>query len=385
MFSSFLYLEHFGITIKTLNTFTALTSLALLLYAPKKAILTFGFLVGLLWFYWISYSFKYYEVGYIAPLVVIGFGFIYMAFFGILALTKEIYIRAILIFGLSFFEPLDFNWMQIELLFVESYIGVFKHQLALVLIALTLPNYLNKPFRFAPLLLIVFALNYTSTKSEDAPLKIKIESTNIKQADKWEQENLKPTVKLIYAKISDAIKNGYDIVVFPESVFPLYMNKNPLLVEELLRASRKITIIAGSLEHIDFKSYNVTYVFNDGKYLVAKKMVLVPFGEYIPLPEFMRDFINDTFFGGASDFKTADAPTDYTIKGVTFRNAICYEATCSEIYDGDVKYVIAMSNNAWFEPSIEPTLQNLLLRFYARKNSVTIYHSANYKGSGIIK
>ena len=126
-------------------------------------------------------------------------------------------------------------------------------------------------------------------------------------------------------------------------------------------------------------------MFNNGSYEVAKKLVLVPFGEYIPLPKFAQKIINDMFFAGTSDFKTATEPTDFIIKGVKFRNAICYEATCQEIYDGDVDFVIATSNNAWFSPSIEPTLQKLLMRFYARKNGVTIYHSANYRGTGIIK
>jgi len=129
----------------------------------------------------------------------------------------------------------------------------------------------------------------------------------------------------------------------------------------------------------------VTYIFENGKFTFAKKLVLVPFGEYVPLPKFARDFINNTFFAGQADFKTAKEPTDFFIKGEKFRNAICYEATCSEIYEGEVDYVIATSNNAWFAPSIEPTLQKLLMRYYARRNGVTIYHSANYKGTAVIK
>ena len=164
------------------------------------------------------------------------------------------------------------------------------------------------------------------------------------------------------------------------------LSKTPKkLIDELLKFSQKITIVAGSLLSEEGIHYNVTYMFSDGKYEVAKKLVLVPFGEYIPLPKFARKFINDTFFAGASDFKTASKPTDFIINGVKFRNAICYEATCQEIHEGELNYVIAMSNNAWFSPSIEPTLQKLLMRFYARKNGVIIYHSANWKGTGIIK
>ena len=385
LFSSFIYLEHFGYTLKLLNTFTALTALALLIYATKRTILITGFMIGLLWFYWIGYSFKYQGVGFMEPIITIGFGFVYLLFFGVLALTNKIYIRALLLFGLSFVEPFDWNWMQIELLFVESYIGIFKYQLVLVLIAISLPHYLKQPFKFLPLLLISLAYNYNPPIQEESKLKIKLVQTDIKQDKKWLQKTLKPTLQTIRDEINSAVKNNYDVVVLPESVFPFFMNRNKILLAKILEYSYDITIVAGSLVHENGNSYNVTYMMQDGKYTVAKKLVLVPFGEYIPLPKFAQKIINDTFFSGQSDFLTADKPTDFTIKGETFRNAICYEATCQEIYEGDVKFVIATSNNAWFAPSIEPTLQNLLMRYYARKNGVTIYHSANYKGTGVVK
>ena len=352
---------------------------------PKRAVLIAGFLIGLLWFYWIGYSFKYQGVGYMTPIVTFGFGIIYMLFFGVLALTDKAYIRAILLFGLSFFEPFDWNWLQIELIFVESYIGVFKYQLALVLLALSLPVYIKKPYTYTPLFIIFLALNFHTPKQSDAPLKIKLVKTDIKQEEKWLRQTLRPTILFAYKEILKAKEKNYDIIVFPESFFPLYMNKNPKLIKELLKLSKDITIIGGSLLKENNNNYNVTYMFQNAKYQIAKKLVLVPFGEYIPLPKFAQKFINDTFFSGASDFVTAKKPTDFTIKGTKFRNAICYEATCQEIYDGDVKFVIASSNNAWFAPSIEPTIQKLLLKYYGRKNGVTIYHSANYKGTGIIK
>ena len=385
LFSAFIYLENFGITIKLLNTIFGLASLGLFLYIPKRAILTAGFLIGLLWFYWIGYSFEYNGVGYMTPIITFAFAIIYMLFFGVLALTNKIYIRALLLFGLSFFEPFDWNWLQIELIFVDSYIGVLKYQLILVLIALTLPNYLKKPYRYTPLLLILLALNFNPAVQKDAPLKIKLVSTNITQDKKWLKESLSPTISIVFKEIRDARDKGYEVVIFPESVFPLYMNKNPTLMDQLLTLSKDITIVAGSLFRDKDRSYNVTYMFQNGEYKMAKKLVLVPFGEYIPLPKFAQKFINDTFFSGASDFVIAEKPTDFIIKGVKFRNAICYEATCQELYEGEVDFVIATSNNAWFAPSIEPTLQKLLLRYYGRKNGVTIYHSANYKGSGIIQ
>ena len=385
LFSAFIYFEEFNLTNRLLNTLFGLLALALFLYIPKKSILVAGFFIGLFWFYWIGYSFEYQGVGYMTSIVTIGFGLIYLLFFLPLYFTNKPYIRAILLFGLSFVEPFDWNWLQIELIFVDSYIGVYKYQLAVVLASLSLVSVTPKKYKYTPLLLLIFALNFTYPPQEDAPLKIKLIQTDIKQEYKWTREALSPTINTIYKEIQTAIAEQYDVVVLPESVFPLYLNNNPKIIKELLKASHHIAIIVGALLRENSKSYNVTYLFQNGNYQIAKKLVLVPFGEYIPLPKFAQKIINETFFSGASDFVTADQPTDFVIKGIKFRNAICYEATCSEIYKGDVKYLIASSNNAWFAPSIESTLQKLLMQYYARKNGVTIYHSANYKGSGIIK
>jgi len=386
LFSASIYFEYYDLTNKLINTLFGVIAIGLLLYIPKKSLLISGFLIGLLWFYWIGYSFKYQGVGYMTPFITFGFGVLYLLFFAPLALTNQAYIRAILLFGLSFFEPLGWNWMKIELLFVNSYIGVYKYQLIALLLALSLPPLIqNRRYKFLPLVFLIAAFNFGYPKQEEAPLKIKLVQTQIKQEDKWQRKNLYSTVNMIFTKISNATKEGYDLVVLPESVFPLFMNKNPLLLNELIEASKKIDIIAGSLLRENHLNYNVTYFFQNGKYKIAKKLILVPFGEYIPLPKFARKFINDTFFAGASDFLTAKKPTDFLIKGVKFRNAICYEATCKELYKGDVKYMIAISNNAWFTPSIEPTLQKLLMQYYARKNGVTIYHSANASGTGIVQ
>ncbi|MFT5835232.1 MAG: apolipoprotein N-acyltransferase [Sulfurimonas sp.] len=385
VFSAFIYFEHWGITLKLVNTIFALMALALLLYIPKRAVLVAGFTIGLLWFYWIGYSFKYNGVGYLTPFITFSFAIIYMLFFGVLALTNKVYIRAILLFGLSFFEPFDWNWLQIELLFVDSYIGVLKYQLFIVLLTLSLPNYLKGSYKKASIFILILAINFNPTVTKLAPLKIKLITTEITQDKKWTRDAFKPTILMIFKEIRKAIDEEYEVIVFPESVFPLFMNENLKIINKLEEYSNDISIIAGSLYRDKGNNYNVTYMFDDGKYEMAKKLVLVPFGEYIPLPKFAQKIINDMFFAGQADFVTAEKPTDFIIKGVKFRNAICYEATCAEIYEGDVSFVIATSNNAWFAPSIEPTIQKLLMRYYARKNATTIYHSANYKGTGIIK
>ena len=294
-FSAFIYLEHYGYTIKLLNTLFGLISIGLFLYIPKRSILVAGFSIGLLWFYWIGYSFEYQGVGYMTPIVTFGFAIIYMLFFGILALSNKVYIRAILLFALSFFEPFDWNWMQVELVFVDSYIGIFKYQFLIVLTALSIPFYIKNNYKYLSLLLLIFAFSFNQHLQKDAPLKIKLVQTDIKQEEKWLRKSLEPTILLIYKEIENGIKNNYDVIILPESVFPLYLNKNKQLLEQLIKLSYDITIVAGSLLIENTNNYNVTYMFENGDYQIAKKLVLVPFGEYIPLPKFAKNILTILF------------------------------------------------------------------------------------------
>ena len=54
------------------------------------------------------------------------------------------------------------------------------------------------------------------------------------------------------------------------------------------------------------------------------------------------------------------------------------ETTTNNIYkDLDTTFVIAISNNAWFTPSIQPTLQKLLMKYYAYKYNLYFYNVTN--------
>ncbi len=385
-FSFFLYSAHFGFTCKVCNTLFGLLALGWFLKAERSVVLGAGFFIGLLWFYWIGFSFEYYNVTYMIPLVSFGFGIVYLLFFGVLALTNRIWLRALLLFGLSFVEPMDFNWMVPELLFLDSYLGMTKMDLGITLAVLTFVLTCKHPWRYGALLLLLFAAG-TPHHSDPVmpPLKIKTVATDLSQELKWKSA-LEPRItQSNLDAIEHAIDEGYELVILPESAFPLFLNLRPDLLEILREKSHRIAIVTGALLYEAGNNYNVTYHFEAGRMDVAKKMVLVPFGEYIPLPAFMRDYVNRTFFDGASDYLSADSPTDFIIAGTPFRNAVCYEATCDELYAAQPRYMIATSNNAWFMPSIEPTLQHLLLRFYARKHHTVIFHAANAAGTGIIR
>lgn len=385
LFSSSLYLSYFDIEVKIINTILALLSLYLLLTIPRISVFYSGFFIGLFYFYWISFSFIFYDLFYLVPFIILGFAVIYGFFFLSISIFNNIYAKALSLFILSYVEPLSFNWLKFELLFVNSYFGISKLSLALVLLSLVLLIKKKNILFFLTILLAYFIQIPNTVKDND--IKIYLPQYSFKQDYKWNKNNLQEIINKNLEQIDYAIQHSYEVVVLPETTFPLLLNTKKELMDILYEKSNKITIITGALFYENKQYRNSTYMFTKGKLQVAHKVVLVPFGEAVPFPEIIKNLINNTFYNGAKDYVKAKNPSNFNIKGINFRNAICYEATTDEIYKDlkDVKYVIAISNNAWFTPSIEPTLQRLLMKYYARKYDLIIYHTANGSKNGVIR
>lgn len=384
LFSSFLYLEYFDISIKLINTIFTLSGFILILTLTKKELFQSGFIIGVLWFWWLSLSFIHYDLTYLIPLILIGIGLFYGVLFYLIGLFKNLYLKVLVIFLISFLEPFGFNWFKIELLLVNTYFGISKIELLILLMlsALLIQYYKNNLFRFLYTisLLLLYFYNYSQQQYvvNDPQLKIYQYNTNIDQNIKWKSNHKSTIINDNFVAIKDAIKNQYDLIILPETAFPLVLNKKERLVNNLLHYSKDISILTGALYYKNKKLYNSSYLFQDQSYKVANKVVLVPFGEAVPLPEKIRDFINNTFYNGAKDYHVATTPTTFDIKGKKFRNSICYEATTDEIFKNlDTQYIISISNNAWFTPSIQPTLQKLLMKYYSLKYKVTYYNVSN--------
>lgn len=345
-----------------------------------------GFFVGLFWFYWISFSFVHYDLAFLAPFVILGVCIAYGVMFLIPAkLSKNPWIRGVLFFLLtSFVHPFRFNWLDFRISFLDSVFGVdylsFFCFLGASICAFTCKRY----FKLLCVVFLLLSLDVKRAPLHVLPFNIELTQTDITQDDKWKSELTGKFINDDIAKIELAIKNKKRLIIMPESAFPLYLNRSENVNEFLKEKSFQIAIVAGALTYENGKFYNSTYVFDKGNMKILNKVVLVPFGEEIPLPNFMKRWINDIFYGGAEDFSTAVSPQDYTIDGIKIRNAICFEATAPIIYHDNPDIVIAISNNAWFTPSTEPLVQKLLLRLFATLHNTTIYHSVNGSKSEII-
>ena len=387
LLSSFIYLSYFNMEYKIVNTVLGLFAIYFLLVIPKRALFITGFLTGVLWCNWMAVSLQYYDLSYLSPVILIGIGLVYGLIFYLFALYDRLTFRILTIFAFTFFAPFGFNWMKFELLFVDSYIGTSKQDFLLILLAFYLIIKL-KQYKILGLIPIFFAISLPKGEFIDNPIaKIQMPQMYINQDLKWQKEYRDSLNEKNYEEILKAIDEKKDLVVLPETAFTIALNRNAENLERLTDLSKEIDIITGALYVEDNQIYNASYHFTKGDIQVAKKVVLVPFGEEIPLPKYFVDLINKVFYNGAQDYAKASAPTDFIIKDEKFRNAICYEGTTDKIFEnlGDTKYMIMISNNAWFTPSIEPTLQHLLLKYYSKKYGVTIFHVVNGSSNNIYR
>jgi len=393
IFSSIaIYLDYlFNIVNPFINTIFGLLTIYFILKSDSKVWFWSGFFIGVFWFWWISLSFKNYGFFWAMPigvlLTAISYGTLFLIFAKISEIYKnKIYNLAIKVFALlifSYIHPFGFDWFKVELIFTNSYLGVSKWQFLIILTSTAIALYKKNPLL---LTLVIFAFPFNSyTKTPLPDRGIVLTNFNINVDDKWNLKLQPKHVDMVVAQIEEAIANKKRVIIFPESIFAFFLNRSEGLMTLLEALSNDITIVVGGL-YLDGndRPKNTTYIFKGGEFKIASKAVLVPFGEYNPLPDWIGKIINRIFFDGAPDYKASLKITDYTIDGVKYRNAICYEGTSEKLYKDRPENMILISNNGWVVPSVEPTLQKILLQYYSKRYGTTIYHSVNMSPSYII-
>ena len=385
LFSAFIYLEHFHISNHFVESIFGLGAIYLIL--TQRKLFWTGFFIGMFWFFWVGFSMQYYDFIYLIPFVIFLFSFAYGSIFYLIGYYENIWIRSTLLVLVSLFEPFGFNWFKPQIIFVNTNFGTELWQFSIIVFTIALMIFAKgrRIFLIPTIILLISAQNFKPKNlNKSLPFEIAVTETKVKQNEKWVLANQDEIIDMNLRKIELAIQNHQKLIILPESTFPLFINTRLDIVETLENLSLEIAILTGGLYLEDGNNYNASYLFQNGNYQVAKKVVLVPFGEYIPLPKFLSDWINSIFFQGMKDFTPATSPTDFKIGDEVFRNAICYEATSKEMYKNPPKFMIAISNNGWFLPSIEPTLQKLLIQHFANINNITVIHSSNMAGTDII-
>lgn len=222
------------------------------------------------------------------------------------------------------------------------------------------------------------------------PMLTTIIQGGVPQERKWLPEQFAPTLET-YHNALIAVQES-TLVVWPEVAIPSLIDLgNPYLsvLQDDARA-RGRTLVLGILEH-DLEEqdiYNSVLLLDGESQQVYRKRHLVPFGEYFPVPDFVREWMrllslpnNDISAGGA------EQPILVAADGTKIGVAICYEdAFGAELLYAlpDATVLINVSNDAWFGDSIAPHQHLQIARMRALESGRWMVRATNNGVSGFI-
>ncbi len=198
------------------------------------------------------------------------------------------------------------------------------------------------------------------TSPADEPVRTTIVQGGVPQDRKWLREQFAPTLELYRNALLAADDSG--LIVWPEVAIPAVMHQvRPYL--DLLQtdlASRRQSLALGILEpHANGRQvYNSVLLLDGSTEQTYRKRHLVPFGEYFPVPDFVREWMRLLALPNTDMQEGADEqPLLVTAGGTRLAAAICYEDAygAEQLYAlPEAAILINVSNDAWFGESIAP-------------------------------
>jgi apolipoprotein N-acyltransferase len=198
------------------------------------------------------------------------------------------------------------------------------------------------------------------TRSEGEPLRVAIIQGNVSQDRKWLPEERWPTIRL-YTEHTRALWDDADLIVWPEAALPvLYHQIRHSVLEPLGEEAREhgTEVIMGILTQDQAEGhYHNTILRLAESPQFYRKRKLVPFGEFFPVPNFVREWMRLMNLP-YTDFQRGEKMQDpIEVFGHKIGASICYEDVFPRQVNRPLpqaRMLVNVSNDAWFGDSIAP-------------------------------
>ena len=226
------------------------------------------------------------------------------------------------------------------------------------------------------------------THPSGPPLTVALVQPSISQDLKWQASNREHTLELYHQMTESAL--GARLVVWPETALPeAFEDAVPYLKSIYRDARAKGTDLLLGLDRFDAageQPYNGLVAIGDDIQWYYKRR-LVPFGEFFPVPKFVRAWMRlknlafVDFLAGAPDQPALDAAGQKI--GVT----ICYEdayAVEQLAVLREATLLVNVSNDAWFGDSTAPHQHLEIARMRALEAGRWLMRSTNNGVSALI-
>jgi apolipoprotein N-acyltransferase len=173
---------------------------------------------------------------------------------------------------------------------------------------------------------------------------------------KWQADHQEATMTLYSGLTSQAW--GARLIVWPESAIPVVANDLSDYLQNLTREGRAhhadFAIGLVNYEVATQRYYNGLLVINDAGWGWYYKRHLVPFGEFFPVPAFMRSWMRLMSLPYADFAAGSDRQPALTAAGQKLGITICYEDAFGSSQLKvlrEATLLINVTNNAWFGDS----------------------------------
>ena len=198
------------------------------------------------------------------------------------------------------------------------------------------------------------------TQAKDGTLDVALATAAIPQETKYDPAQLQPTLAL-YAELTSQ-GAGADLVVWPEAAIPIPIELVSGWLETVRRraAEQGSTLLLGALRTVPAtgdaaETYeNVLLALTDEPQVYVKRH-LVPFGEFYPVPDFVRDWMRLMNLPYIDLVVGADDQPLLVVGGERLGITICYEDVFGAEqlrHLADTTLLVNVSNDGWFGESI---------------------------------
>ncbi len=226
------------------------------------------------------------------------------------------------------------------------------------------------------------------TPRDNGRLTVASIQANIPQEEKWRPEQLQPTLQL-YRSMSEQLWEN-DLIIWPETAIPRVYHRARGFISQMDAAAKKhnTAIISGIpyKEPASNQYYNSIIAFGNAEGIYHKKR-LVPFGEYIPLEDWLRGVI-EFFDLPMSNFSVGpDSGAPLTVKGFQLAAFICYEVVYPNLVANtapQADFFLTISNDTWFGKSHGPLQHFEMARMRALENGRQLIRGTNNGVSALV-
>jgi len=254
----------------------------------------------------------------------------------------------------------------------------------------------GKPLWLMPALVLLclwftfgyFRLENAPPQDASTQARIRLIQANI-DAKAKQNERGKLNSFLSYLNItSDPQKKPLELIIWPETATPYIINEHPAAVTQITKRARP-EILTGALWRHQDMLYNSAILINKSGLSSnrADKKILVPYGEYWPMPYFTQTY--DTLLQGRLAFERAKQPP--LLKTSQIGTALilnCYENifplyTAQHALNAD--FIVHLSNEAWFSGQTIVRQQNFYIdRLRAVETGLPLIRVSNFGFNGLI-